>query len=155
VSQSNWEAVGVKPDVVADPAQALDVAQSLALAELLKRTDADPAERADWTWARPSVEARLHPPLWTPTRLRPLAGHYGEKRVLWRDDGLHYVMRNDQTARLIALTADGLFTAEGFDDHLHVRLTGDAMELQWNDEPVPTRLPKSKMRAAGPALPTR
>jgi hypothetical protein len=144
VSKTSWEGVGVKPDVATDPERALDVAQSLALANLLKRTDANPADRGDWAWARPMVEARLHPPVLSQARLRSLAGQYGDQRVLWRDGGLHYVRRNGQIARLIPLTADGLFTVKGYDDHLHIRLTKDAMERQWQDEPVPTRLLKSK-----------
>lgn len=144
VSKSNWEGVGVKPDVATEPGQALDVAQSLALADLLKRTDANAADRADWAWARPAIEARLHPPVLSPAKLRPLAGHYGSQQVLWRDGALYYVRRNGQTARLIPLTEDGLFTLEGFDDHFHVWLTGDAMETQWNDEPAPTRQLKAK-----------
>ncbi|ESQ83172.1 hypothetical protein AEAC466_15025 [Asticcacaulis sp. AC466] len=144
VSKSNWEGVGVAPDVAADPAQALDLAQSLALAELIERSDADGADRADWAWARPAIEARLHPPVLSSDRLRPLAGQYGAQRVLWRDGALYYVRRNGQAARLIPLSADGLFSVDGYDDHLHIRLTGDAMEMQWNDEPAPTRLLRSK-----------
>jgi hypothetical protein len=143
VSGSNWEGVGVKPDIATDPEQALEVAQSLALAGLLERTDADPADRSDWTWARFAVEARLHPPVLSQAQLRPLAGQYGEQRVFWRDGALYYARRTGLAARLIPLTGDGLFTVEGYDDHLHIRLTGDAMETQWNDEPTPTRLPRS------------
>jgi len=144
VSKSNWEGVGVKPDVAIDPKAALDVAQSLALTELLKRTDAKAADRGDWAWALPMAEARLHPPVAVQARLRSLSGQYGKERVLWRDGALYYVRRSGATARLIPLTADGLFTVDGFDDHLHIRLTSDAMEMQWNDEPAPTRLPRSK-----------
>ncbi|ATY34026.1 S41 family peptidase [Sphingomonas psychrotolerans] len=143
VSGSNWEGIGVKPDIATDAEQALEVAQSLALAGLLKRTDANPADRSAWTWARFGIEARLHPPVLSQAQLRAMAGQYGEQRVLWRDGALYYARRSGQAARLIPLTADGLFTVEGYDDHLHIRLTGDAMETQWNDEPAPTRLPRS------------
>ncbi|QJU60594.1 S41 family peptidase [Sphingomonas sp. AP4-R1] len=144
VSQSNWEGFGVAPDVATEPEQALDVAHSLALAELLKRTDANPADRAEWIWASPAVEARLHPPVLSQSRMRALAGQYGDQRVLWRDGALHYVRRNGQAARLIPLTDDALFTVEGLDDRLHIRLSADAMELQWNDDPAPARLPKTR-----------
>jgi hypothetical protein len=144
VSKSNWEAVGVKPDVATNPTQALDVAQSLALARLLERTDAAPADRADWEWVRPAIEAKLHPAMLSQARLRQLAGQYGPQRVMWRDAALHYVRRNGQLARMIPLTADGLFTVEGYDDQFHIRLTGDAIEMQWNGETAPTRLRRSK-----------
>jgi hypothetical protein len=144
VSKSSWEGVGVKPDVAVDSGEALDVAQSLALAELLKRTDANAADRGDWAWARPAVEARLRPPVLSPATLRTFAGQYGEQRVVWRDGALYYARRKGPPARLIPLTADGLFTVEGFDDHLHIRLLEGAIETQWNDDPAPVRVPRSK-----------
>ena len=143
VSKSNWEAVGVAPDVAGDPDRALDVAQSLALSALLDRKSGDAADRADWEWARAAVAARLNPPQIAAAKLRPLAGRYGASQIVWRDGGLYYVRRSGKQARLIPLTADGLFTVEGYDDHFRIRLTGDAMETQWNDEPAPTRLTRS------------
>jgi hypothetical protein len=135
--------VGVAPDVTIDPKQALDVGQSLALATLAKRGDADPANRADWDWARIAVEARLHPVVIPAARLRSLAGRYGERQIIWRDGALSYERAAGKVARLIPLTADGLFTVEGYDDHLRIRLADDALEQQWIDEPNPTRLSKN------------
>lgn len=143
VSKSNWEGVGVPPDVASDPARALDLAHSLALAALLERKDADPRDRGDWEWARAAAVARIAPPVIPAAKLRPLAGRYGARRIVWRDDGLFYVRQGGALARLIPLAADGLFTVEGFDDHFRVRLTGDAIETQWNEEPAPTRLART------------
>jgi hypothetical protein len=42
----------------------------------------------------------------------------------------------------VPLTTDALFSVEGYDDHLRVRLTGDAMERQWVDEPSATHIPR-------------
>jgi hypothetical protein len=39
ITKTNWEGVGVIPDVVVDPSEALVKAQQLALAELIKATD--------------------------------------------------------------------------------------------------------------------
>lgn len=142
VSQSNWEAVGVSPDVAVDGAKALDVALSLALASLAERMDADPADRADWAWARQAVEARLHPVTIAPARLKAWAGAYSGRTVAFQNGGLFWKRKSGEMARLIPLTADGLFTVDGYDDHLRIRLTGDALELQWIDEPAPTRLPR-------------
>jgi hypothetical protein len=143
VSKSNWEAVGVAPDVASEPDRALEVAQSLALAALLGRAGGDAADRADWEWARAAVAARLNPPQVPAAKLRPLAGRYGPQQIVWRDGALYFVRRSGQQVRLLPLTADGLFTVEGFDDHFRIRLTGEAMETQWNDEPAPTRLTRS------------
>lgn len=143
ISQSNWEGVGVVPDIAVDPDRALDVAQAQALETLARRTSADAADRADWAWARAAVEARLRPPTPSAARLRALAGQYGAQRILWRAGSLYQLRHNGQLARLLPLTADGLFTVEGFDDHFRIRLSDDAMETQWNDEPLPTRLLRS------------
>lgn len=140
VSKSNWEGMGVSPDVAVSPERAQDIAQSLALASLVKRAEADPADRADWEWARVAVEARLHPVTIPAAKLRAMTGLYGDRRVLWRNGALAFVRRDGGTARLIPLTADGLFTVEGFDDRLRFRLSGSVMEQYWFDQPAPIRL---------------
>jgi hypothetical protein len=144
VSKSNWEGVGVAPDVAVDPDAALDVAQSLALKALTARPDADPADRADWEWARPAVEARLKPVAIPAARLGGLAGVYGGRRITVRDGELYFERRDGKTARLLPLTEDGLFTVAGYDDHFRIRLTGTAMEMHWIDEPAPTRLARDR-----------
>jgi hypothetical protein len=142
VSQSNWEKSGVSPDVPVDPSRALDTAQSLALASLIARPNGDAGDRADWQWARIAVDARLHPPIIPDVKLRSLAGIYGTNRIEFERGGLTYLRSNGQVAKLIPLTADGLFSVEGYDDHLRVRLTGEAMERQWIDEPTSTNIPR-------------
>ena len=143
VSGGNWEAVGLSPDVAAPDGQELDTAQALALAALEARPDANPADRADWEWARIGIEARLHPVTIPVARLRALAGDYQSRRILFADGVLLYRRTNGQTARLTPLTADGLFAVEGFDDRFRVRLTGDALESQWISDSAPIRFPRS------------
>lgn len=143
VSGGNWEAVGVSPDVAAPDGEELDAAQVLALAALEARTDADPADRADWEWARIGIEARLHPVAVPAARLHALAGDYQGRGILFQDGALSYRRTNGQTARLTPLTADGLFAVEGYDERMRIRLTGDALELQWINEAAPIRFPRS------------
>lgn len=142
VSGTNWEGVGVGPDVAVDPATALDAAVSLALTGLLARADADPVDRAGWEWALVGAEARLHPVAVSADRLQPLAGSYGGRTVLFEDGGLVWRRMNGQKVKLSPMTTDGLFTAEGYDDRLRLRLTGDALEMQWIDEPAPSHFPR-------------
>jgi hypothetical protein len=142
ISQSNWEKNGVSPDVAIDPGLALDTAQSLALASLAARPNVDAGDRADWQWARIAIDARLRPPVIAEAKLRSWTGVYGTNRIGFQNGGLTYQRTNGQVVKLVPLTADGLFSIEGYDDHLRVRLTGDAMERQWIDEPSATRIPK-------------
>lgn len=144
VSQSNWEAAGIAPDVAVAPGQALERAQSLALAALLARTGTDPANRADWEWARTGIEARLKPVTLPASQLQPFAGRYGRNRIVLREDAL-WLERADRPAeRLVPMTRDGLFTVEGYGDTLRLRFTGSAMEMLWIDEPAPRRIPRAE-----------
>lgn len=142
VSGTNWEGVGVSPDVAVDPLTALDTASGLALVALLERTDADPVDRAGWEWARVGVEARLHPVTLASTDLRGLTGAYGGRVIELEDGVLFWRRSNGDRYRLAPLARDGLFTVEGTDDRLRVRLTGDAMEIHRVEEPAPTRFPR-------------
>ena len=142
VSGTNWEAVGVAADVAVDPLTALDVANGLALTGLLQRTDADPVDRAGWEWAQAGVDARLHPATIPAERLEGWRGSYGGRAILFEEGGLIWRRTNGQKVKLRAMTADGLFAAEGYDERLRFRFTGDAMEMQWLGEPGPSRFPR-------------
>jgi hypothetical protein len=78
ISHTNWEGVGVKPDVETSPLQALDIAQSLALKRLAEAPGATPEALIEYAWARIPVEARLRPVTLTPDQLKALAGRYGK-----------------------------------------------------------------------------
>ena len=137
LSHTNWEGVGVAPSVEAPPAQALDVAEELALKRLAEAPDLTPALRAEYGWARVGVEARLHPVTLAPEPLKALAGHYGKIDVELREGAL-WMTRSDRPrwprgARLSPLTADGVFAVEGM-EALRVRLTGKALELMWEGD---------------------
>ena len=142
VTQTNWEGVGVPPDIAVDPATALDVAASHALGALLARADADPVNRAGWAWAQLGVEAHVRPVTIAPGRLQALAGSYGGRTILFEDGGLVWRRASGQKARLTPMTADGLFAVEGSDDRIRLRLTGDALEMHRVDEPAPSRFPR-------------
>ena len=140
VSQSSWEGAGVAPDVAVASEQALESAQSLALAALAARPDADPADRADWAWARTGIEARLHPVALPVEQLTPLAGSFGRNRIVLRDGALWLERADRPASRLTPMTRDGLFAVEGYGDTLRLRLTRAVMEMLWSDEPPPRRV---------------
>jgi hypothetical protein len=141
VSQGNWEGDGVAPTVEAPPAQALEVAHSLALQRLTRTAGITPERQAEYAWAQIGVEARLHPVSFAPGRLKPLAGRYGEVAVELRDGALWLVRRNRPTVRLSPLTSDGLFAVDG-SELLRVRLTGNSLELLLAGAPSPRVFPR-------------
>lgn len=142
VSGTNWEGVGVAPDVEVDSLTALDAAAALALKGLLEQADADPVDRAGWEWALAGVEARLNPVEIPPEQLEPLAGTYGGRTILFLNGGLVWRLGGAQDFPLRPMTRDGLFSVEGTDNRMRARLTGDALEVFRIEEPAPSRFPR-------------
>ena len=142
VSGTNWEGVGVPPTVEAPPAQALEVAQLLALKRLAKTPGVSPEALADYEWAQLTVEARLRPVSMPASRLKSLAGRYGEVEVSLREGALWLARAGRPTRRLSPLTSDGLFAVEGA-DRLRVRFTPKALETLWRGDPAPRVYPRT------------
>lgn len=128
VSGTNWEGVGVSPTLETPPAQALDVAQSRALAALAASATATADEKARYSWMQQNLEAKLHPVRVEAGRLKPLAGAYGEYAVTFHDGALWMARGGRPERRLVPMTADGLFVIEG-GELTRVRLTPAALEL--------------------------
>lgn len=141
VSGKNWEGEGVEPTVAAPSARALEVAQALALQRLAEQPNVAAQDRAEYQWAKVAVDARLDPVRIVPARMKSLAGRYGNIEVTWRDDALWLNRPDRPTARLMPLTADGLFALHD-NDRVRVRLTDRAMELWRVGEPEPRILPR-------------
>jgi len=142
VSNANWEGSGIEPTVAAPAAQALDIAQQLALTRLSQAPDTSPEKLADYAWAKVGIEARLHPVAMSEKRLKALAGKYGRIDVSFRDGALWLSRPNRPTSRLSPLTADGLFALERA-DHLRAHLTGKNLELWQAGQPEPRVFPRS------------
>jgi hypothetical protein len=71
VTGANWEGVGVKPDVIVDPARALERAEMLALENILKSNQPEAAAvETRWTLEALQVEA-------SPAKGPPLADYVG------------------------------------------------------------------------------
>lgn len=136
ISQTNWEGVGVAPTVEAPPAQALQVAHSLALKRLSEKTDVSAENLAEYTWARTAVDASQLPVTYTLEQLQSLAGSYGPAKVELREEALWLIRPNRPSVRLLPLTSDGLFAVERIET-LRVRLNGQAIELLREGQPEP------------------
>jgi len=141
VSGTNWEGVGVKPMIATPPAQALEVAQSRALARLAASDTATAEQKARYSWLQQNIEAKLHPVTLEPGRMKALAGRYGEQAVTFHDGALWLARGERPERRLIPLGADGLFLIEGF-EMMRVRLTGSALEMLRPGAAPPTRYPR-------------
>ena len=114
ITGTNWEGVGVTPDVAVPWDQALTKAQELALQAIV----AADADRLDATWA---LEAMAAP---APGDLSAYAGTYGDRAVRVVGDRLHVAFGRRPPTVLQALGGD-LFTVVGDPDR-RVRFTRDS-----------------------------
>lgn len=142
VTNTNWEGVGVKPDLEGDSFAALDMAQSRALKRLAEQPPgAPPGNLTEYNWALEAVEARLRPVNLSAAQMTVWAGRfqsmdYGEVKVGFESGVLWLERSGRPRARLSPLTANGVFAIEG-SELLRARLTGKTLELLWRDDPNP------------------
>lgn len=128
---TNWEGVGVEPDIVA-PDHALEAAQLDALERLADSPDPDPESLAVNRWRQAGLRAALNPPVHTAQDGSGLVGRYGAIDIRMENGDLRLYRadrpRWPQGARLKAMTDDGLFAMEGTDD-LRFRFTADGLQI--------------------------
>lgn len=141
LTHTNWEGVGVKPDVECNPIVALDTAKSVALKRLAAMPGVTPENLNEYNWSLIAVEAQLRPVNLSNAQMKAWVGQfksldYGEANVVF-DNGFLWLERSGRLrSRLSPLTANGLFAIEG-NEFLRARLTGNTLELLWWNDPYP------------------
>jgi C-terminal processing protease CtpA/Prc len=110
ITKTNWEGVGVKPDVAVAAADALERAHALALEEVLKRKTSTAPTEAQWTLERLQAERaglRL-----SPQAQAAYVGEFGDRRVVLENGELVYRRGRVPPARMIPLGGDA-FALDG------------------------------------------
>lgn len=132
ISGTNWEGVGVAPDIAVDPLLASQAAQRDAIEQLAARPGTTPERLAEYRWREAGLSADLEPANVDAPVLRALAGIYGPIALrfergslrLYRPDRPHW----PQGMALRPMSGDGLFALVGTDD-IRLRLTRDRLDL--------------------------
>lgn len=132
ISGTNWEGVGVLPDIPTDPLLACYAAQIDAIHQLLASPDMGAEKKSEYRWLEPTLVARLHPVAIPTARLNKYAGRYGPIELQRQVDGLH-LYRPDrphwpQGLLLLPIAEDGTFALRGTDD-IRLRIVGTTLEL--------------------------
>jgi DNA-binding MarR family transcriptional regulator len=137
ISGTNWEGVGVVPDLKVPSTQALAAAE-LDAYRRLRSTPGLAAERAaEYTWAAVATDAQLHPVVIAAAHLQTLVGDYGTISVRYADGALR-LNRSDRpkwqkNLLLAPLSADDTFQVEGSED-LRLRFTRSGLDLLHGSE---------------------
>ena len=100
ITGTNWEGVGVIPDVAVPAAQALDKAHIMALETILEG-QSDPRQAFAIEWAIAGLESKTSPVTVSPEVLASYAGSYGPRTLTLEDGSLIY--QRGEGARMRAI----------------------------------------------------
>jgi C-terminal processing protease CtpA/Prc len=136
VSGTNWEGVGVLPDITGTPETTLPAGMVAALNAAAERK-ADPKEKFRLHFLARPFEAQISPEAPPAGFIDACAGEYeGGQRIAMKDGALHYV-KGDVDRRL-SYMSDRTFTVEGRTDYrLQFDLSGSQVSgyrVLWFDD---------------------
>ena len=128
ISGTNWEGVGVKPDIDVPRDDALDAAYKDALSKLIKKTE-DEGRKFSLNWIVEGIEAKMNPVTLDETTMKKFTGSYNERTIIFEDGKLYYQREGRPKFELLPLK-ENLFYIKGLD---YFRLE---VELDKNDNPI-------------------
>jgi retinol-binding protein 3 len=113
VTKTNWEGVGVIPDLVVPADQAL-LAAKLEATKNLQAKAADDHQKGVLAWAQAGLENELHPYRLATKNLNQYPGVFGPRRIFLENRALIYQREDRPKYRLVPMGQD-LFSLEGLD----------------------------------------
>lgn len=113
ITGTNWEGVGVKPDIDVPAAKALDVAYTDALKKAAAKA-ATPEQKNELTWLLEAREADEHPYQADAATLPQYVGNFGPRIISLENGSLYYQRQDRPKFRLIPMSADK-FRLDGMD----------------------------------------
>ena len=114
VTKSNWEEVGVEPDVKVPQDKALEKAQVMA-SRTLADEENDPGFKAYYQWQYDNYNAALNPVSIGEEALRSYAGTYGPRTITLEGGFLFYQREGRPKVRMTPI-AEGIFVVDGIDN---------------------------------------
>jgi hypothetical protein len=89
ITKTNWEGIGVTPDVKVPQNKALETAENLALEKILKKTK-DVQKKHKVQWQLDGLKAALNPVILDENTLKTFAGTYENRTVTFENGKLYY-----------------------------------------------------------------
>lgn len=113
VTNTDWEGVGVKPDVEVSAPEAMLTAQIMALQNLEKKYAG--SQKNIYKWPLESLTTKLHPFKIDEETLRSYTGKYGPRLIEYNDGNLYYHRIGNPKIKMIPLNKN-TFELEDKDD---------------------------------------
>jgi hypothetical protein len=113
ITKTNWEEVGVEPDVKVSADKALDTALAMASKKLAEKEE-DHSFKALYQWQSDIYESALNPVNVDEETLRSYVGTYGPRTITLENGALFYQRKGRPKMRMIPI-ADDYFMLEGID----------------------------------------
>ncbi len=104
VTGTNWEAVGVRPDVQISADSSLDAAVLLYYNYQLSNSK-DSAEIKTIAWSRDMLQAKLHPYHADSSIAKTYSGHYGNRVISFENGQLYHSGPGGKKSKLVALSS--------------------------------------------------
>jgi len=114
VTKTNWEGVGVEPDVKVPQDKALETAQVMA-SKRLAEEEKDPEFKAYYQWQNEAYNAALNPVSIAEEALRSFVGTYGPRTITLEGGSLFYQREGQAKRRMTPIAAD-CFALDGIDN---------------------------------------
>ena len=129
ITGTNWEGVGVIPDIAVDQGVALETAHLMAL-RTIRRGETDEGRLYTLDWHIQGLEAELNPATVDPAALESYAGSYGARTLTFEDGELWYHRAGGPLRRAIPMT-ERLFRFDDIDNfRLEVVLDGSGRPVK-------------------------
>ncbi len=130
VTGTNWEGVGVEPDLKIPTERALLVARTEALKELIRKTK-DESKKGKLVWLLDGLAAEMNPVAQSDSVARACAGTYGPRSVRFENGSLQYRREGRPEYRLIPMGGDRYMvqTLDYFRIQFRRDSTGKVIEL--------------------------
>jgi hypothetical protein len=105
ITGTNWEGVGVEPDIKVPQEEALDVARIEAMKKLAAKAT-DENIKASLEWTIPVLEAYRNPATLDPALMASYAGKYGPRTITYENGELYYQREGRPKYKMIPMSQD-------------------------------------------------
>ena len=111
ITKTDWEGVGITPDIEVPVNDALLIAQIKALEKLASATP----DNKEYLWKVESLKGKQHPTNIDVQTLQIYAGKYGQRKILFEDGSL-YFQKDGQPRHKLTAISQNIFLMEDVDE---------------------------------------